>query len=250
MANKEQRTRKRRAEHPVGDPEQDRARVLLTERPLLVQDDEEEVHDLGFIIDDRDDHRSDLLEPFQRLETLDTDEPLETNRTGPLPREAQRLRREAVLPDEYPVDFRIANREAERDEDEFADANQLIAAPYDEELTTVLDDEDDVATDLDHDSRPETVNILGHAPGIATGFGSDVVQDLGAEGFSVRDNPLMRPVHDKDYPISTELLSDEAAGLRDVDEMGAERDLDRLADRGAALEEQPPPKRRRGATRR
>jgi hypothetical protein len=243
MAEKQPTARSRRE----NDPEQSRARTLLTERPHLVQDDEEEVHDLGFIIEDHDDRRGDLLEPFQRLETLDTDEPLETDPDGPLPPEAQRLRREGVPPDDYPVDFRSANRAAERDEDEFAAANQLVADPDADELTTVLDDADDVAADLDRDDRPETVNILGHAPGIATGFGSEVPQDLGSEGFSVRDNPLMRPVHDTGYPISTERLSDEAVGLRDVDEMGPEPDLDRLADRGAALEEQRAAKRRRRA---
>jgi hypothetical protein len=165
-------------------------------------------------------------------------------------RVAQRLRREGVLPDEFPVDFRRSNRAAERDEDEFATANQLVPDPYDDELTTVLEDADDVSADLDGDDRAETVSILGHAAGIATGFGSGVPQDLGAGGFSVRDNPLMRPVHDTDYPISTELLSDEAAGLRDVDEMGTEAELDRLADRGAALEEPATGKPRRRATRR
>jgi len=246
MAEKQPKARKRREI----DPEQARARALLTERPLLVQDDEEEVHDLGFIIDDHDDRRGDQLDPFQRLETLDTDEPLETDPDGPLPPEAQRLRREAVRPDEYPVDFRSANRAAERDEDEFADDNQLFVDPDEDELTTVLDDEDDDTGDLDHDDRPETVSILGHAAGIATGFGSDVAQDLGAAGFSVRDNPLLRAVHDTEYPISTELLSDEAAGLRDVDEMGTETDLDRLADQGAALEEQASvPQHRRAARR-
>jgi len=241
MAEKKPSARRRRED----DVEQARARTLLTEQPLLVQDDEEEVHDLGFIVDDHDDHRGDLLQPFQRLETLDTDEPLEEDPDGPLPREAARLRREAVLPDEYPVDFRSANQGAERDEDEFATANRLMADPDEEGLTTVLPDADDVAADLDRNARLDTVNILGHAPGIAGGFGSGVPQDIGPQGFSVRDNPLDRPAAEQDYPISTELLSDEALGTRDVDEMGPEADLDRLADRGAALEEQSAPRPRR-----
>jgi hypothetical protein len=245
MARKARATSKYHANDARDETEEARAEALLNERPLMVLDDEDEVHDLGFIVDEHDDRRYDLLEPFQRLETLDTDEPLEEDPTGPLPPEAARLRRRAVPANQYPVDFNVENDAAERDEAEFADDNQLVADPYADELTTVLEDADDVDADLDGDARTDTVNILGRAPGIATGFGSRVPQDLGREGFAVRDNPLMLPADEMEYPVSTDPLSDEARGLRDVDDMGSEADLDRLADRGATLEEKPPPKRRR-----
>ena len=39
----------------------------------MVHDDEEEVFDLGFIIDDRDDRRDSLLASWQPLDDMDTD---------------------------------------------------------------------------------------------------------------------------------------------------------------------------------
>jgi hypothetical protein len=155
------------------------------------------------------------------------------------------MRRHAVTPDHYPVDFNVENDDAASDEEEFAGTNQLVPDPSEDGLTTVLGDEDDVAADLDRDARTDTVNLLGHAPGVATGFGSTLPQDIGPDGFAIRDNPLLIPAEELEYPISTEPLSDEARGLRDVDEMGSEQDLDRLADRGARLEEKPPHPRRR-----
>jgi hypothetical protein len=149
-----------------------------------------------------------------------------------------------VAPDDFPLDYRIRNAAAEREEDEFAGENRLEPDPDDEELTTVLADEDD-GDDLDGDEEPDTVSILGHAPGIATGFGSGVAQDIGPEGFSISDNPLEVAAGKLDYPISTERLSDEARGLRDVDEMGSEAELERLAERGSAIAESLPSKRRR-----
>jgi hypothetical protein len=233
------------------DPAQAPNDPLLNEAPAMVRDDEEEVYDLGFIVDDHDDRRNDLLEPWQRLDTLDTDEALETDPDAPLPPEAAAMRREAVPNDWLPIDFHESNDAAESDEEEFATANQLLPDPYEAGLTTVLGDENDVANDLDRDAEPDVVNILGHAPGIAAGFGSTVSQDIGPDGFQIRDNRLMAPAAEMEYPISTEPLSDEARGLRDVDEMGSDAELDRLADQAARVEENTtvPPKKRKGSKR-
>jgi hypothetical protein len=64
-----------------------------------------------------------------------------------------------------------------------------------------------------------------------------IEQDIGPEGFSIEDNPLLVPLDELEQPISTELLSDEAIGLRDVDEMGTGEELDWLADRATLLDE-------------
>jgi hypothetical protein len=224
-------------------PAQSQTDPLFSEEPTTVREDEEEVYDLGFIVEDHDDHRADLLSPWQRLESLDTDEALETNPTGPLPEDAQALRREGVSESWHPIDVYVESRDAESDEVEFADTNRLVVDP-DERMPTAAGGEGDGAADLDRDQVPEVVDIRGHAPGIATGFGSSVPQDIGPEGFSIDENPLIVPVEELEYPISTEELSDEARGLRDVDEMGAEAELDRLADLAARLEE----KQARGGT--
>jgi len=92
------------------------------------------------------------------------------------------------------------------------------------------------SADLDADGRLESTDIAGHAPGIARGFGTSVPMDIGSGGFQIGDNPLMQP-QDPDQPISNTRLSDEALGLRDVDEMGAEDDLERLANEAAREEE-------------
>jgi hypothetical protein len=86
--------------------------------------------------------------------------------------------------------------------------------------------------DLDDDGRREITDIAGHAAGIAPGFGTSVPMDIGAEGFEIRDNPLMQPI-DPDHPISGEQVSEPALGVRDVDEVGSEEGLERLADRAA-----------------
>jgi hypothetical protein len=102
---------------------------VLTESPTMVQDDEEEVFDLGFIVEDRDDRRDTLLASWQRLDELDSDEPLESDPAGPLPKGAKRMEEEGVPPSEYPTDARIGSAKAEADEADFAKGNTLIADP-------------------------------------------------------------------------------------------------------------------------
>jgi hypothetical protein len=214
------------------------AELVEEEEPTMIQEDEEELHDLGFMIEDHDDRRTGLLEHWQRLETLDTDEALETDVAGPLPAEASLLRRAGMPADRYPGDAFVKTANAERDEQDFARTNRLAVDPGVEQTTTVARDPTlDLAPDLDQDARPEVVDLRGHAPGIATGFGSSVALDIGPRGFEVQENPLMVSAGEMKYPISTEKLSDEARGTRDVDEMGTENELARLADAGAQIEE-------------
>ena len=47
--------------------------------------DEVEVQDLGFIVEDHDDRRIHLTGGWQRIDLVDTDEPLETGRSEPIP---------------------------------------------------------------------------------------------------------------------------------------------------------------------
>jgi hypothetical protein len=147
------------------------------------------------------------------------------------------LRREGIPASWHPAELSVENLNAEGEEEEFADANRLVIDPDTEGLTTAAGAEEDRAADLDQDETPETVDLRGHARGITTGFGTSVAQDIGPEGFSIEDNPLLVAVEENGYPISTEALSEEARGQRDVDEMGNEAELEWLADRGARLEE-------------
>jgi hypothetical protein len=209
------------------------------EESAVIRDDEDETFDLGFIVEDHDDRRSDSLEHWQRLADLDTNEPLETRAAEPLPEEIEGLRAKGLPEEWYPTDARAEHVRAEQSEEEFAVANRLVADPYDESLTTIAEDERNVASDLDRDNRPESVDIRGHAPGITTGFGSSVPQDLGAGGFAIERNPLIVAARVLEYPISTARLSDEAIGARDVAEMGADAELYRLADRAARQEARP-----------
>jgi hypothetical protein len=218
---------------------------VLTEAPATVLDDEDEVFDLGFIVEDRDDRRDTLHASWQRLDALDTDESLETGENLPLPQEAVYLEREGVPPSEYPSDARLQHAAAEMQEDDFATDNALVIDPYDAPLADNVQRDDPGADDLDADETPERVGMRGRAAGVVRGLGTSAPQDIGAGGFSVRDNPLSVPAASLSYPISTEPLSDAAVGERDVDEMGDDADLSRLADDGAALATDDPTESRR-----
>jgi hypothetical protein len=187
--------------------------------------DEEEVHDLGFIVEDHDDRRGTLTEHWQRLDELDTDEPLETNRSGPIPKQVGR-QADPHSPEEFASDYHLQNAEAEAQEEDFARASMLLTDPDMDE-----DAEDFTSHTLETgDHRPLTTDITGHVTGVGYGFGTSLPQDGGEEGFEVRDNPLMQR---QGAPVSGGRVSDEARGLRDVDEMGSEDELDWLAERAA-----------------
>ena len=63
-------------------PRSSETEALPQEALTTIREDEVEVYDLGFIVEEHDERRMGLLEHWQRLETLDTDEALETNRRG------------------------------------------------------------------------------------------------------------------------------------------------------------------------
>lgn len=191
---------------------------------------EPEVRDLGFIVDNRDDRRARTVDgTWERLEDLDTDEPLEEGEDEPLP-----LRKGdgEPSPDAFASLYNLHHVDGEEQEEDFVETSMLAIDP---DGGAGADDYTSSA-DLDADGRLETTDIAGHAPGIARGFGTSVPMDIGSGGFQIGDNPLMQP-QDPDQPISNTRLSDEALGLRDVDEMGAEVDLERLANEAAREEE-------------
>ena len=109
------------------------------------EDDEEEVRDLGFIVDDHDDRRISLTDGWQRLDDLDTDEPLETNRSGPIPHETS-LRERGVPEDSFATDYHVSHADAEAQEEDFVQTSMLNADPG-------MNDGDDDFTS-EHAGRP------------------------------------------------------------------------------------------------
>jgi hypothetical protein len=192
------------------------------------ENDDEEVRDLGFIVDDHDDRRITLTGDWQRLDDLDTDEPLETNRSGPIPHETA-LRERGAPGDWFATDYHVENADAEEQEEDFAETSMLETDP------DMNDGAGDFTSETLHetDGDPIATDLAGHVAGVARGFGTTLPQDMGAGGFQIRDNPLMQP---EGAPISGENLSDEALGLRDVDEMGDEDALEATADQVARRE--------------
>jgi hypothetical protein len=203
---------KYRDESYLGDPEEDR--------------EETTIRDLGHIVDDRDDRRIRTVDgTWERLQDLDTDEALETDEDGSLP-----LRPNDGAPPRsaFATDFNVDHLEGEEQEEDFVETSMLATDP---DGGAGADDFTSNA-DLDNDHRLDTTDIAGHAAGIARGFGTSLPLDIGAGGFQIRDNPLMQP-QDPEHPISDANLSDEALGLRDVDDMGDDAELEQLADRAA-----------------
>jgi hypothetical protein len=166
-------------------------------------DDEEEVEDLGFIVDDHDDRRASMLEGWQRLDDLDTNEPLETNRSGEIPHREALIERGA--PGEwFATDYNVSHARAEAQEEDFVRTSMLNSDPdmndgdgdfTDETLTGIHGEE--LATDL-----------YGHVGGAAAGLGTSLPQDAGMAGFQIRDNPLMQPI---DGPEG--VVTDEGMGI-------------------------------------
>lgn len=200
------------------DPTYEDASYLGTD-----EEDDEEVRDLGFIVDDHDDRRIMLTGGFQRLDNLDTDEPLETNRSGKIPHETS-LRERGASPEWFATDYHVENARAEQQEEDFVRTSMLSSDPE------MNDGAEDFTDDTLHGIHGNlaTTDIAGHLPGVAQGLGSSLPQDLGTGGFQIRDNPLMQP---EGQPISGELLSDEALGTREVDEMADDEALTAFADR-------------------
>jgi hypothetical protein len=211
---------------PVGGRER-KGDATYRDASYLVTDeeDEEEVQDLGFIVENHDDRRAVPLDNFQRVEELDTDEPLGTDPSGPIPRK-RRLERRGVPPESFATDYNVTHARAAAQEEDFVETSMLATDPDAEAGVQDFTDE----TLRGADGNLLVTGILGRVPGVTDGLGTSVPQDAGRGSFRISDNPLMRPA---DAPISGDVLSDAAIGTRDVDEMGSERDLDRLADIGA-----------------
>jgi len=203
---------KYRDESYLGDPEND--------------EEEPTVRDLGFIVEDREDRRIQLVDnQWERLEELDTDEGVGGDDQAPLPlREGDGSPPAAA----FATDYNLDQLEAEEQEEDFVETSMLGIDP---DGGAGADDFTSNA-DLDLNGRLETTDIAGHAVGITRGFGTSLPMDIGAEGFEVRDNPLVRPL-DPDRPISDLQLSDAALGERSPDEMGDDEELEHLAERAA-----------------
>jgi len=203
----------------LGDPEDD--------------EQEPEVSDLGFIVEDRDDRRIQLVdETWDRLDDLDTDEGIGVDSDVPIPLDE---RSGAPPVEAFATLYNVGHQNAEEQEEDFVETSMLATDPD----GGAGADDFTSGSDLDDDGRLETTGIGGQGAGIARGVGTSVPMDIGAGGFQVRDNPLMQPV-DPNQPISNDRVSDEALGIRDVDDMGSEAELDRLADEGAREEEKHP----------
>lgn len=165
--------------------------VLLHEEPMMIREDETEVYDLGFIVEDHEDRRGGLLEHWQRLETLDTDEALETDPRGALPEEAQVLSRTGMPAAWHPAELSVEHADAERNEMEFAESTGLLVDPAVQSLKSAT--RRGGRTVPVRDQGPG-VGLHGYARGIATGFGTSVPQAIGVGGFAVGDNPVLVPV--------------------------------------------------------
>src|SRR5439155_8672472 len=141
--------------------------------------------DLGFIVEDRDDRRIRTIDNnWERLEELDTDEALEAGEDEPLPDDVRGAPPAAA----FATDYNLGHLEGEEQEEDFVETSMLATDP---DGGAGADDFTSSA-DLDNDRRLDTTDIAGHAAGIARGFGTSLPLDIGAEGFQIRDNPLMQ----------------------------------------------------------
>jgi hypothetical protein len=189
------------------------------------EDDEEEVRDLGFIVEDHDDRRAHLTGGWQRLDDLDTNEPLETNRSGPIPHETA-LRERGASEEWFATDFHVSHADAEAQEEDFVETSMLGVDPE-------MNEGDDDFTDesiADIHGVAASTDIYGQVAGVGAGLGTSVPQDLGRGGFQIRENPLASSAGE---PVSGDLLSDDAMALRDGDGAGSEAAQEALAERAA-----------------
>jgi hypothetical protein len=178
------------------------------------EDDEEEVRDLGFIVDDHDDRRSTLAGDWQRLDDLDTDEPLETNRSGPIPHGVS-LREQGAPEEWFATDYHTRHAEAEAQEEDFVETSLLQEDP---EMNAGADDFTSESMRDIHGSVTST-DITGAVTGVAYGAGTSLAQDLGSGGFQIRDNPL---TDEENLPEADKLMEDEVDGPHDYDEPHAD----------------------------
>lgn len=174
------------------------------------EDDEEEVRDLGFIVDDHDDRRIMLTDGFQRLDDPDADE--------------TSLRERGVSREAFATDYHVNNARAEQQEEDFVRTSMLSSDPE------MNDGDEDFTDDTLHGIHGElaTTDIMGHVAGVTQGLGSTLAQDLGSGGFQIRENPLLQP----EGQSERELLGDDLVDLDDDAQLDAlakraVRDLER-----------------------
>jgi hypothetical protein len=194
------------------------------------EDDSEEVRDLGFIIDNHDDRRGTLTENWQRLDDLDTDEPLETNRSGPIPHVVA-LQERGAPPELFATDYNASHAVAEAQEEDFVATSMLDVDP---DLNAGA--EDYTSDSLEQiGGGPAATDIYGQVIGVASGLGTSVAQDLGGGGFQIQENPLL----DEDLPTPEEALQAAQTDYSDEEETDAaeagpvitsEADLEAMAD--------------------
>jgi hypothetical protein len=179
-----------------GIPRSRETDALFHEEPTMIREDEAEVYDLGFIVEDREDRRGGLLEHWQRLETLDTDEAMETDPRGALPEEARVLSRIGVPAAWHPAELSVEHADAEGSEQEFAESTGLLVDPAAHSPKSAARRGGCAVPVRDRDQGPG-VGLHGYACGIATGFGTSIPQDIGVGGFAVGDNPVLVLVTNK-----------------------------------------------------
>lgn len=149
------------------------------------ENDDEDVRDLGFIVDDHDDRRAAITDGWQRLDDLDTDEPLETNRKGSIPH-ATALRERGAAPERFATDYNVSHAHAERQEEDFIETSLLNPDP---DMNDGVEDFTD-ETFENVDGAQVTTDILGRVAGVGDGAGTAIPQDIARGGFEIRDNPL------------------------------------------------------------
>lgn len=179
-------------------------------------EDEEDVHDLGFIVEDHDDRRVTLVGDRYGEDQISPDEPEETASDGSSP-----ARREAGLPqDAFATDFHGFHARAEAQEEDFVRTSMLDVDP-DPDAT------DELTSDTfagDH-GQPMSTDIAGRVGGVAMGLGTSLPQDLGEEGFQILDNPLAMP---QGQPISGLDFLDQPAAGTDDEETGSGDERERF----------------------
>jgi hypothetical protein len=154
--------------------------------------DDEEVQDLGFIVDDHDDRRVALTGDWQRVDTVtdvDTDAPVGADDPdAPIPNRDELIARGAPQ-DWFATDYHVKNAAGERQEQDFVETSMLSTDP---EMNDGIDDFTDETLKNTRGGSLAT-DLYGKVAGAADGLGTSVQQDLGAGGFQIRDNPLMQP---------------------------------------------------------
>ncbi len=153
--------------------------------------DDEEVRDLGFIVEDHDDRRIMLTGGWQRLDDLDTDEPLETNRSGPIPHETA-LRERGASAEWFATDFHVDNAQGEAQEEDFVQTSMLSMDP---DMNEGMDDFTD-ETLPNVDGVGAYTDITGRVVGVGDGAGTSIAMDLGLAGFEIEENPLAEDAGD------------------------------------------------------